>query len=87
MADVINIVLVYCEGQEMHCYNRRQSMYDGTPENGACATLTVVKDLAAHPVQFQLIFYIKYMYIPLLQELAFGTINFQSPWSYCGRSR
>ena len=40
MADVINIVLVYCEGQEIHC---RQSMYDGTPENGTCATLTVVK--------------------------------------------
>ena len=50
MADVINIVLVYYEGQEMHCYNRRQSMYDGTPENGTCATLTVVKDLAVHPV-------------------------------------
>ena len=39
MADVINIVPVYCEGQEIHC---RQSMYDGTPENGTCATLTVV---------------------------------------------
>jgi len=50
MADVINIVLVYCEGQEMHCYNRRQSMYDSTPENGTCVTLTVVKDLAVPPV-------------------------------------
>ena len=70
MADVINIVLVYCEGQEIHC---RQSIMMARQKT-VHAPLSLLLRMGATNVSIINI----YMYIPLLQELSFGTINCQS---------
>ena len=67
MADVINIVLVYCEGQEIHCRQSIMMAHQKTVH----APLSLLLRMGATNVSI-------YMYIPLLQELSFGTINCQS---------